>query len=119
MAAMTNAERQRRYRQRHRMMPRSATMPEIVIPPHKASFSITHNEHKNYYSPISREIEERPDWYDDESWVSVEEKAKAIATDEVWTAQWYPETPVGSYTLHASTLEALNEGLRQFMAASD
>jgi hypothetical protein len=35
---------------------------------------------------------------------------RAIATDELWTMQWYPETPVGFCVLHASTLAALLAG---------
>ena len=103
----------RRMNEYHELETKGAVImsERLVVPPHKASFTLSHNEHLNYYSTVEREIRDRPDWFDDASWVSMDEKAKAIATNEIWTAQWYPETPVGFHTLHASTLEALNAGL--------
>jgi len=47
------------------------------------------------------QLECPPDWKDDES------KARAIATDEIWTLRWYPNTPIGSYSVAAPTLEEL------------
>lgn len=40
-------------------------------------------------------------------WVSAEERAAAIQSNSIWTLQWYPDTPIGSYSVSASTLEAL------------
>lgn len=79
----------------------------MKFPEHKASLTLAHNEHLDYYTTVKEEIEDRPDWYRDDDWVSLEEKQKAIDTNEVWTLQWYPDTPVGFHKLHASTLEAL------------
>lgn len=45
-------------------------------------------------------------------WVSPEERDKALAENSVWSAQWYPDTPVGFCTLYASSLFALIEALR-------
>jgi len=39
-------------------------------------------------------------------WVSEEERQKALATNSVWSIQWYPETPVGFCLVAASTFEA-------------
>ncbi|KPH66369.1 hypothetical protein ADT71_06765 [Novosphingobium sp. ST904] len=47
----------------------------------------------------------------DPEWASEEEKAKAIATNSMWMLQWYPDTPIGSYTIAASTLPALFDHL--------
>lgn len=40
-------------------------------------------------------------------WISEEERTKGIATNSMWELQWYPETPIGSYRLAASSLPAL------------
>lgn len=85
----------------------------LVVPPHKAGFTLHHNDHyANYWTAEEAITDGQGGWYgDDDNWVSLEEKAKACATNEIWTAQWYPETPIGFCLLHASTLEALNIGL--------
>ena len=85
----------------------------LFVPPHKAGFTLHHNDHyANYWTAEEAITDGQGGWYsDDDNWVSLEEKAKACATNEIWTAQWYPETPIGFCLLHASTLEALNKGL--------
>lgn len=40
------------------------------------------------------------------TWVSEDERKKAITNNTVWTIQWYPETPVGFSCVGASTFEA-------------
>jgi hypothetical protein len=45
-------------------------------------------------------------------WVSPEEREQALANNSVWSAQWYPDTPVGFCQLYASSLPALLAGLR-------
>lgn len=44
---------------------------------------------------------------DKANFVSVEEMNKAIQDDSCWTFQWYPHTPVGSYTARASSLVSI------------
>lgn len=75
------------------------------FPPHKASLILTHNDHKSYYRTVKESIEQDRHGYDD--WISEEQKLKAIETDECWTLQWYPETPVGFCLKSAADLEAL------------
>mgnify|MGYP001558436197 CR=1 FL=1 len=77
----------------------------LKFPEHKASLSLTHNQHKAYYEPIADYIMR----IDEHEWVSLEERDRALAADEIWELQWYPETPVGSYLLCGSTLEAVME----------
>ncbi len=72
------------------------------LPEHIGMF-IEHNEHKMYYDPIEKAVND----IDDSKWVSPEEKQKALETNEIWSIQWFPKTPIGSYTFYASTLEAL------------
>lgn len=45
-------------------------------------------------------------------WISEEERQKAIADNSMWTAQWYPDTPVSFYAVAASSLNALIDYLR-------
>jgi hypothetical protein len=74
----------------------------VKLPEHKASLTIVHNEHKDYY--ISAE-----DWiYNDSDfleWESEEKKLEAMNTDSIWVIQWYPETPNGFHAIAAPTLE--------------
>ncbi|HEY6861694.1 MAG TPA: hypothetical protein VI358_18155 [Pseudolabrys sp.] len=68
---------------------------EPFIPPHKASAHITHNQHKAYYQDIEEYATEC-------KWVSDESRAEAIATNECWELQWYPETPIGFHRIAAA-----------------
>lgn len=77
----------------------------MKFPAHKVSLSLVHNQHKAYYQPIADYV--MP--IDEHEWISLGERQRALDTDEIWELQWYPDTPVGSYFLCASTLEALME----------
>lgn len=54
---------------------------------------------------------------DDTDWVSAEERAKAIEENSIWRLQWYPDTPVGFYVVHASSLLALVGALKEEVTA--
>lgn len=74
-----------------------------TFPSHKAGMSLEHNQHKNFYEKAS-------DWIDDNDlfeWENEEAKQKPIETDEIWTLQWYPHTPVGFCAVAAPTLADL------------
>ena len=75
---------------------------EAALPRHEASLIIEHQPHKAVYETVEGWIEE-PFSY---SWPSEAEKQKAIDTNQVWTLQWYPDTPVGFYCVAAASLEA-------------
>jgi hypothetical protein len=53
------------------------------------------------------------DFYDHNDFISPEEWSKAVAEDSAWVLQWYPDTPIGSYILAASTLEAIEYKLKE------
>lgn len=72
-----------------------------LLPPHECGLFITHNEHRDYYQTAEQYLAEFG-----RECVSPEERQRCIDTDEVWGLQWYPITPVGSYSVHASTLMA-------------
>ncbi len=77
----------------------------LQFPKHKAALYLTHNEHKSVYQTVENEILEGR--YDFCEWVSPEQREKAIATNEAWTLQWYPDTPVGFCALAAADLSVL------------
>lgn len=80
---------------------------EVMLPAHKASLTLTHNEHKNYYETVAQTIKDDEEHDIHHDWVSPVEMQKAIETDEMWVLQWYPETPIGSHSIAAASLPAL------------
>ena len=77
-----------------------------TFPVHKCGLYLTHNQHRDYYLTAAQGVNDDPAGAQLD-WVSYEEREKAIATDEVWTLQWYPETPIGFYCIAASDLDVL------------
>lgn len=69
-----------------------------------SSLSIEYNDHASCYV-TAREADEHGE-LEYGTWVSDDEKAKALESNSVWRLQYYPDTPVGSYVILASTLEA-------------
>ncbi len=77
----------------------------MEFPEHKPSLHLTHNEHLSYYMTVQQCIDHKDHGYRD--WVSEEQKQKAIETNECWTLQWYPKTPVGFCLMSAADLDVL------------
>lgn len=75
------------------------------FPHHEASLHLTHNQHKAYYWTVEEAILQGEHGYDD--FITEEQKAKAIETNEVWTLQWYPDTPVSFCIVAAADLSEL------------
>ncbi len=76
-----------------------------------SNFSISWNEENSInYQNVAQMLED-DDGYYEQSFVSEEERQKCIDTNSIWTAHWYPETPIGFCKLHASTFEALKKAL--------
>ena len=78
-----------------------------LLPRHKCGLFITHNEHRDYYQTVAQFLEDREPHEDE-----IIDRAALLAGDELWQFQWYPDTPIGSYTLYAPTLEAIIERVR-------
>lgn len=79
----------------------------IQWPPHKCGMHITHNQHKDYYETVEQAIGSQDEGmctYDRDDFPDEAEIRKAIETGEVWSIQWYPDTPVGFYRVCAATL---------------
>lgn len=94
--------------------------------PRHIALALYHNEHAGNYQTVAEYIGMGSDRYaahdmrfDDDEWVSPEEKAKAIETNELWECRWNPRAPVGSCVLCASTLEALLASLAEIADRED
>jgi hypothetical protein len=96
-------------------MTETGALQSVFIPPHKASMTITHNEHLDVYETVAQRIE-GADYFGDEDFVSPEDRQRCIDTNELWTCHWYPETPVGFHKLHASSLAALSAAMQAMYA---
>ncbi len=73
------------------------------LPRHKASLTIEHNDHLSCYETVA-------EWCAGQtifSWRDGEAQQRAINSDELWTMQWYPDTPVGFIAVAAPTLDEL------------
>ena len=77
-----------------------------LLPRYDVSFSISHNENRAYYETVEEYF-----WHADHFDIDDAERAECIATDSVWVAQWYPDTPVGFCAIGAPTLARLLEKL--------
>lgn len=82
----------------------------IQFPVHSGALFLEHNAHKNSYQSIIEWIEDdKENGQEFYAWKNEEQKQRAIDANEVWTLQWYPETPVGFHAVAAPTLEELLE----------
>lgn len=85
----------------------------IKWPRHKGEMCITHNAHISNFMTVEEYVgvDWKRDWAN--SWVSGEERLKAIEAGELWELRWYPYTRTGFVEVWASTFEAaLTEALR-------
>jgi len=80
--------------------------PILPLPTHM-TVHLIHNEHKMSYGTVADSVAMQEHGYADDAWVSLEQRQKAIDTNECWSLQWYPQTPVGFYILSAADLDAL------------
>lgn len=87
-------------------------MDASIFPCHNGSLYLEHNPHKLAYESVSEWIirNDHDEHYD---WVSDEEKQNAIKNNEIWTLQWYPDTPGGFNAIVASSLSALLNGVNK------
>lgn len=74
----------------------------IEFPKHTASMHITHNDHKSNYQSLDEYLTDNSELFTLES---EEARARAVATDEIWVLQWYPDSPVGFCIVAAPTFE--------------
>lgn len=77
------------------------------------TFILHHNPQKTRNWTVKR-LMERDKW-DANVWVSVEEKEKAIANDDVWIAIWIHEGE--TFFLAASSIAAIEKELKDYETA--
>lgn len=74
----------------------------MKLPKH-VGMHISHNEHRLYYQTVEEYIAEQRNML----WVPGDSRARAIASGELWSVQWYPDTPVGYCIVHGETLQEI------------
>lgn len=78
-------------------------MNEDTFPKHKASLHLTHNQHKAFYMSAEQYVFESNQ--SGALWKDKDATLRAIANDEIWELQWYPDTPVTFLRVCAPTLD--------------
>jgi len=88
-------------------------MLELKWPKHKCGMYVSHNEYRDSYHSIEiavqdiEAVELRAGTKSEDIWYSLEERQTILDTRELWELQWYPNTPIGSYIVRASSFELL------------
>ncbi len=75
----------------------------MIFPRHDITLYLTHNQHRSYYQTIEEYVSDM----NLDNWINEEEKTAALASQDFWELQWYPDTPIGSYCLLAHNLDNL------------
>jgi hypothetical protein len=72
------------------------------LPKHKCGLYLEHNAHRDVYEKADAYLADSQYGFKSDA-----DKERAIETDEIWTLQWYPHTPVGFHAVAAPTLDEL------------
>lgn len=83
----------------------------MKLPRHACGLYLEHNSHKDVYETVAQAVAREEN---NHHWVSPEERQRAIDTNEMWSLQWYPDTPIGFHRLQASTWEAIEARLGDY-----
>ncbi len=67
--------------------------------PRHINVTIEHQPHATSYQTVKEWLAEYPGEFEDA------DRAQMVETGEVWTIQWYPNTPVGFEIVAAASLE--------------
>lgn len=86
---------------------------EKLLPRHKGSLHLTHNEHKANYETVKEFLDHKKAMDLAYEFTAPDGEKLAIATDEIWELQWYPDNPVGFDLVFAHTFASLVEWLAQ------
>jgi hypothetical protein len=75
----------------------------MKLPRHECGLYLEHNANRDYHQTVADYLEESTHYQfkDDAS------RAQCIAENQIWTLQWYPDTPIGSFSVAAATLDDL------------
>lgn len=88
-----------------------------VIKKCKCGIYLTINKHRDYYETVEQAVDEINEMdknnnghhADYEPEISEELKSRLIGTNCIYELQFYPDTPIGFYTVYGSTLEEVEE----------
>ena len=80
--------------------------------PHNGGLTLSHNAQRAVYQTAEEWLENNDDHFE---WDSDEAKKRARQTASIWSLIWYPNTPVGFYSIAAPTLEELIALAEKFM----
>ena len=83
-------------------------MNEFDFPGHKVCLTLQHNPGRVFHDDVRQWINTK-NHGDQWDWKDEEQKQRAIDTNEVWTLDWYPRTPISFYSIAAPTLRELLE----------
>jgi hypothetical protein len=77
----------------------------MKLPKHKCGLYLEHNANRDYYDSVEQylEVNTHYQFKDDAS------RQACIDSNELWTLQWYPDTPVGFIAVAAPSLDELLE----------
>lgn len=71
--------------------------------PKHINMHIEHQPHASCFQTVEEWLKENKlSGYSD---TTPEDEHKMIESDSIWTIQWYPDTPVGFYSVAAASLE--------------
>lgn len=75
----------------------------MKLPEHKCGLYLEHNANRDYYESVEAYLDDNPlyQFKDDQA------RQRCIDTGDIWTLQWYPNTPVGFIAVAAPTLDEL------------
>ena len=90
--------------------PMKTTIQEELFPPHKCGLYLEHNVYRDYYDSIDKAVADEDETGD---WTSPEERSLALSSGDIWTLQWYPDTPVGFNRVAASSLKAVLDAAKE------
>lgn len=77
----------------------------MKLPEHKCGLYLEHNANRDYYETVEQYLQDNTQYQfrDDAS------RQTCIESNELWTLQWYPHTPVGFIAVAAASLDELLE----------
>lgn len=82
----------------------------LKLSKHTCGLYLQHNACKDMYETVAQMLNSNENFY---GWQNEKSKQKAVDTNEIWTLQWYPDTPIGCYAIAAPTLKELMDYLEK------
>lgn len=81
-----------------------------IFPFHLCGLYLEHNTHKSNYEETSTALTKL---LEDEE-INRKEYSEMLTADSIWSLQWYPNTPIGSYSIYSATFEGILNKRKKF-----